>query len=187
MRHNNIRDLEAELMKEVCRNVRTEPSLIPIDSNNMYNLEDDNKRPDVAGVGVWGPYEITFLDIMITHPNCSSYINKSIDQIYANQERIKKRKYNERIVHVEKGTFTPIVGSTFGGWGAEANRHHKRIASLMAEKKNENYADVINYIRTRLRFSMLKSILMAVRGVRGRTKQVAPAPIASVSFNLIDS
>ena len=67
--------------------------------------------------------------------------------------------------------------------GKEANRHHKRIASLIAEKRNESYADVINYVRTRLRFSLLKSILMAIRGVRGKSKEVAP--ISTISFNLI--
>ena len=184
MRHNKIRDLEAELMKEVCHDVQLEPALIPVEEDNIYDVEDDRKRPDVAGVGVWGPYEKTFLDIMITHPNCPSYANKPIDQVYSNHERVKKRKYNERIVHVEKGSFTPIIGSTFGGWGTEANRHHKRIAALIAEKKNETYADVINYIRTRLRFSMLKSVLIAIRGVRGKSK--TSAPISNLSFNLIE-
>ena len=170
-------------MKEVCHDVQLEPALIPVEEDNIYDITDDRKRPDVAGVGVWGPYEKTFLDIMITHPNCPSYANKPINQIYANHERVKKRKYNERIVHIEKGSFTPIIGSTFGGWGAEANRHHNRIAALMAEKKNESYADVINYIRTRLRFSMLKSVLIAIRGVRGKSKTAAP--ISNLSFNLI--
>ena len=100
MRHNKMRDLEAELMREVCYNVQTEPPLIPVEADNVYGIEDDRKRPDVAGVGVWGPYEKTFLDIMITHPNCPSNVSKPIDRIYADQERIKKRKYNERIVHV---------------------------------------------------------------------------------------
>ena len=182
--------MEAEMMTEVCHNVQVEPALIPVDDDSIFATKTtttgERSRPDVAGVGVWGPYEKTFLDIMITHPNCPSYINKPIEKVYESHERTKKYKYNERIIQVEKGTFTPIIGSTFGGWGPEANRHHKRIATLMAEKKNESYADTINYIRTRLRFSMLKSVLMAVRGVRGRSKERNPAPISSLSFNLID-
>ena len=47
---------------------------------------------------------------------------------------------------MEKDTFTPIVMSTSGGVGNEADRHHKRIASLIAEKRREGYADVLNYI-----------------------------------------
>ena len=87
-------------------------------------------------------------------------------------------------MQIEKGSFTPIVGTTFGGMGREAERHHKRIASLIATKRNEEYGDVLNHIRTRLRFSVLKSVLTAVRGVRGKTRP--SAPISTISFNLIE-
>ena len=171
MRHNRVRDLEATLMKEVCHNVQTEPELLSItqDDPNRSGNTAEKARCDVAGVGVWGAYEKTFLDIRIMHPNSRSYLNKPIKDVYASHEQKKKRLYNERVLQIEQGSFTPIVGSTFGGWGMEAERHHKRIATLIAAKKNEEYADVMNYIRTRLRFSLLKSILTAVRGLRGKT------------------
>ena len=187
MRHNKIRDLEAELMKEVCHDVRTEPELMPIDGNHYLSRTTtttaDGSRPDVVGTGVWGAYEKTFLDIIITHPNCPSYVNKPVEKLYAMKEREKKCKYSERILQIEKASFTPIVGSTFGGWGDEVKRHHKRIASLLAEKQNESYADVMNHIRTRLRFCVLKSVLIAIRGVRGKDRE--SAPISSLAFNLI--
>ena len=185
MRHNRVRDLEATLMKEVCHNVQVEPELLPIDNDVPRPGNSKQKaRLDVAGVGVWGAYEKTFLDIRIMHPNAPTYANKPIEEVYVLHEKEKKRHYNERVLQIEKGSFTPIVGSTFGGMGEEANRHHKRIAFLIAEKKNENYADVISYIRTRLRFSVLKSILTAVRGVRGKSRP--SAPISTISFNLIE-
>ena len=186
MRHDRIRDLEANLLREAgCFNVQTEPALLPIASDTQVRgNKADKARLDVVGVGVWGAYEKTFLDIRITHPNCPTHVNKPIEQVYVQQENEKKREYNERVLQIEKGSFTPIVGSTFGGMGKEAHRHHKRIAFLISEKKNEDYADVISYIRTRLRFSVLKSVLTAVRGVRGKSRQAAP--ISSISFNLIE-
>lgn len=87
---------------------------------------------------------------------------------------------------MEKGTFTPIVMSTSGGAGNEADRHHKRIASIIAEKRRESYADVLNYIRTRLRFSLLKRVLIAIRGFRGKRFKENTTSISSLSFNLID-
>ena len=153
MRHNCIRDLEAEIMQELCSDVRIEPELMPLDNNlirNEYNAE--NARVDVSGIGVWGPFERTFLDIRSMHLNASSYVDKSINQVYITHEKGKKRAYNKRVIQMEKGTFTPIVMSTSGGFGNDADRHHKRIASLIAEKRRESYADVLNYIRTRLRF-----------------------------------
>jgi hypothetical protein len=145
IRHNRVRDIEADLMKEVCHNVQVEPELMPIERDRVNGNTSEKARLDVAGVGVWGAYEKTFLDIRIMHPNSDSYINKPIDKVYSHHESIKKRAYNERVIQVEKGSFTPIVGSTFGGMGTEANRHHKRIATLIAQKRKEEYADVIGY------------------------------------------
>ena len=86
---------------------------------------------------------------------------------------------------MEKGSFTPIVMSTFGGMGVEAKKYHKRIATLISLKRNERYSDVVNFLRTRMRFSILCSVLTAVRGVRGKSKKDEVAPISTLSFNLI--
>ena len=186
MRHNRIRDLEAELMREVCTDVKTEPHLLPLANPNRVNGNtSENARLDVAGNGVWGPMERTFLDIRVMHPNSPSYINKDIRQVYRSHEMEKKRTYNERIIEVEKGSFTPIVVSTFGGMGQEAEKFHKRLAQLISEKRNEPYSCVVNYIRTRLRFTLLKSVLTSLRGVRGKNLNEKITPVSSLSFNLI--
>ena len=84
------------------------------------------------------------------------------------------------------GYFTPIVLSTYGGFAPEAVRHHRRIATLISpEKKNEEYADVINHIRTRMSFCLMKSLLIAARGVRGKKR--SEAPVSSVEFSLVES
>ena len=103
--------------------------------------------------------------------------------MYVEHERIKKRAYQERVLNVEHASFTPIVFSTTGGAGPEANRHHKRVASLIADKKKEGYSHVINYIRTRLCFSLLRSLLIAIRVARG--KKVQADPISTLEFGLI--
>ena len=97
----------------------------------------------------------------------------------------KKRAYNEQVILMEKGTFTPVVMLTSEGVGIEADRHHKRIASLIARKRRRNNADALN-IRTRLRFCLLKSVLIAITGVRGTRTKENTTPISSLSFNLID-
>ena len=125
MRHDRIRDLEAEFMKEGgCRNVQIEPPLLPIEQDGHQGNTAEKARLDVVGVGVWGTYEKTFLDVRIIHPNSKSYLKKPIENLYAEKEQEKKRAYNERVLQVEKGSFTPVVGSTFGGWGKEAEKHN---------------------------------------------------------------
>ena len=187
MRHNRVRDLEAELMREVCTDVKVEPHLLPLANPNSVNGNtSENARLDVSGNGVWSPMERSFLDIRIMHPNSPSYMNKDIAQVYRTHEKEKKRTYNERIIQVEKGTFTPIVFSTFGGMGPEAECFHKRLAELIAQKRNETYSSVVNYIRTRLRFCLLKSVLLSIRGTRGKSKRETISPISSLSFNIIN-
>ena len=107
-----------------------------------------------------------------------------MDQVYAQHEREKKRSYGERVLQIEKASFTPVVLSTHGGSGKEADRHHKRIAQLIADKRNESYPEVISHLRTRIRFSLLRSILTAVRGVRGRQRKADS--ISMVEFSLVE-
>ncbi len=96
------------------------------------------------------------------------------------------KAYNDRILQIEKGSFVPLVYTTSGGMGPQCQKTHKRIAELVAEKRNEKYTDVINHIRTRLRFSLLKSILVAVRGARGkRLKPWEEDNLCNISFNLV--
>ena len=183
MRHNGIRDLEGELMKEVCKDVKIEPELLPVGEREMSGITQDKARLDVSGVGVWGTHERTFLDIKVFHPNCATYINMDLERAYVHHENIKKRNYRERVLNVEHGSFTPIIFSTTGGAGPETTRHHKRIAQLIALKRKDEYSSVMQYIRTRLRFNLLRSILVAVRGERG--KSVRAKPISSIEFGMI--
>ena len=53
MRHNVIRDLQTEIMQEVCSDVRIAPELMPLDNNLMTNGNNaENARLDVSGIGV---------------------------------------------------------------------------------------------------------------------------------------
>ena len=184
-RHNRVRDLEAEIMREVCVDVKVEPELLPLHNTDLNGNNAEKARLDVSAIGVWAPQERTFIDVRIFHPNAPSYVNKDVPKLYVTHEKEKKRAYNERIINVEKGSFTPIVMTATGGMGNEAKLFHKRMALLISQKRNEEYSHVLNYIRTRLRFALLKSTLTALRGVRGKRTREDTAPMSSISYNLI--
>ena len=129
--------------------------------------------------------ERAFLDVRVTHPNSPSYRDKTIEQIYTQHENEKKQMYNDRIIHVEKGSFSPLIFTTSGGMGPEATRYHKRIAELISAKRNESYRDVVNWIRTKVRFALLNSTLIALRGERGRKRRSDETTLADISLNLI--
>ena len=186
-RHDNVRNAVAEYLKAIgCKDVKIEPPLIPIESEKFQKGNNaDKARLDVAARGVWSTFEKTFVDVRIFNPNSESYKLQTLSKLYVQHENQKKRHYLNRILQVEKGTFSPLVFTTTGGMGPEATRFLKRVAEKLAAKTRENYSHVINNIRTRISFEILRSVLVAVRGVRGRIRQVKVDSISSLAFNLI--
>ena len=184
MRHNTLRDLNANLQREACRDVVIEPQLLPLNQEEVEGAQGDRAAPDISSRGLWSTFERTFYDVRVFHPNASSYRSTDTSQLYRNHELEKMRKYNSRVITVERGSFIPLIYTTFGGWGPQATRYHKRLAEKIATKRNEKYSHVLSHMRTKIRFSLLRSVLVAVRGERGK-KQAPAKPLSTTSFNLI--
>ena len=91
-----------------------------------------------------------------------------------------------RVINAEKGTFTPLVFSTSGGMGMEATLFYKRVAERVASKTLQRYSDVVSFIRRRLRFDLLKTTLIALRGFRGCKRNSLSSPIGDLDINLME-
>ena len=177
IRHNEVRDLTAELLAEVCNDVATEPSLTPLSGEEFTSRttsREDDARCDVAARGFWVRGSKAFLDIRVFNPMARSYANQPLATTYNSLERAKKAKYNERILNIEHGTFTPLVLSCFGGMGTEASRFFNRLGLKVAEKRDEPASCTISLIRTKLSFSLLRSALLCIRGSRSHKIQSLP-------------
>ena len=185
MRHNALRDTEIKLMTEVCKDVQKEPVLIPTVAEISSGNISEKAKLDISAIGVWSQYEKTFFDVRVTHPNAASQMNKSLHTIYKEHETRKKADYNDRVINNERATFTLLVFTTTGGMGPECDSLNKRIADLLSRKRREPYHKVISYVRHRLRFSLLRTTLYAIRGVRGKPNANTEEEIADISFNLI--
>ena len=127
MRHNVLRDTETRIMQEVCKDVVVEPGLIPTVAEMTENT-DDGARLDLAARGVWSVCDRTLFDVVVSYPNAQSHINKPLKVVCKEKQQIKKRKYNDRIINVEKSTFTPLVFITTGGMGPKCECLHKCLA-----------------------------------------------------------
>ena len=77
----------------------------------------------------------------------------------------KKGKYEQRIVNVEKNLFQPLVFATTGGAGPPASRIATRVAVDLSGKTSEPYADVVEVIRTKLSFALLRSSILLTEDV----------------------
>ena len=61
-RHDRIRDLEASILRDICKDVRIEPDLLPVGNSTVGSSTTGEKsRLDVSAVGIWSPMERTFM------------------------------------------------------------------------------------------------------------------------------
>jgi len=72
IRHNEIRDVTATLLTEVCHDVQVEPDLQPLTSEvlaSATSVKTDGARLDIAVNGFWGGrHEKTYLDVRVFNP-----------------------------------------------------------------------------------------------------------------------
>ena len=182
IRHNEIRDLTAQLLTDVCHSVSTEPHLQPIQGERMHHRSantNNQARLDVAMLGFWGSrFEKAFLDIRVFNPSAKSNRSSSLKATYRKHEQEKKRKYEERIREVEHASFTPLVMSCTGGMGRIATTFFKRLAALLSDKKDIPYSHMLYLVRCKLSFALLRSSILCIRGARSRPTCPASDPLA---------
>ncbi len=86
--------------------------------------------------------------------------------IHKQHEAAKKREYNQRVLNVEHGVFTPLVFSTTGSIGKEGTTFYKRLADMLSRKQEKPYSVVMGWMRCRLSFAIIRSAVMCIRGTR---------------------
>ena len=55
---------------------------------------------------------------------------------YDINERVEKRTYDQRVLEVDHGSFTPLVFSATGGMSRETTKFYKLSASMISEKRS---------------------------------------------------
>ena len=172
--HNEVCDLTASLLKEVCQDVSIEPSLQPLTGENFrYKTAKtaDDAWLDISARGFWQRGQRAFLDVRVFYPLAPSLEDISLTQAHKQHENEKRRAYNQRILQIEQGTFTPLVFTTSGGMSYECSRFYNRLTTLLSEKRGEPRATTTTWLRCRLNFSLIRSAILCMRGSRAWREQ----------------
>ena len=74
-----------------------------------------------------------------------SRICRSLWTSFISSANTKKRKYNDRIVNIERVSFTPLIFSTTGGMSKECEKLNQCWAERISLKKDRS-TDVISDI-----------------------------------------
>ena len=167
-RHDRIRDLFAKVMDDVAQGVRTEPPLTPLTGEILpiSANTNDGARVDIGARDFWVKDEMAFFDIKVFNPIAKSNLNKDLDAVFRMHESMKKNSYNERIIRVEHGSFTPVVLSSYGGFSRETSGFVGKLIDKVAEKKNIETSVVANVIRKKLSFELVRARVACIRGSR---------------------
>ena len=91
--HNEIRDLTASLLSEVCHNVAIEPHLQALNGEGFHHKSantDENSRLDIRARVFWNCGQDAYLDVRVFHPNAPSYRSMDLLAIYHRHESEKK-------------------------------------------------------------------------------------------------
>ncbi len=112
IQHNELRDLTASMLSEVCHNVSIKPQLQPLTGETL-NLASANStqeaRLDITANGVWGSrFERSFFDVWVINLFSISNRHSSLSAAYRLHEEAKKRSYQQRVLDVEQSSFTPL-------------------------------------------------------------------------------
>ena len=67
--------------------------------------------------------------------------------------------------------------------GGETDRFYKHLASKISNKTGQRYCDTVAFVRRRLRFDLLKTCVISLRGYRGK-QHVKPTDIELLDLNL---
>ena len=156
-------------LTEVCVDVAVEPVLAPLSGEVFVaastNTADD-ARADIRARGLWTRAQNAYMDVRVFHPDAPSYAAKPLEKLLAEHERRKKSEYAERIINVDRGTFTPLIFTTAGCCAPECSRFIKRLCGLLSRGEKKKYAEMTTYVRCRLAFALLRSAIMCIRGAR---------------------
>ena len=135
-RHNEVRDIVAELSQIAWKQVHKEPVI------RETTTTESGLRADFLIRGVWNPQETASYDIRVTDTDARSYGNRSTAQVLKACESEKKNKHLEacRNRHI---IFTPLVASVDGCLGKEFQHFVKRVGEVLAEKWEKPYSVVV--------------------------------------------
>jgi hypothetical protein len=131
--------------------------------------------------GFWCRQQSAFFDVRIFYPHAQCYLSKPLQKIYSSLEKEKKRHYSDRVLQIEHGTFTPLVFSSNGGMGKEASMALKQLAILLSTSAGDGYSKMMNLLRCRLAFCLMRSAITCLRGSRRlRPKVTSPGDPATL-------
>ena len=179
LRHNDECDEWAHLCGLALGNSRvtTEPLIFygdgmrvhqgPGSTTNGHSLGEE-ARGDVSAHGFWQRARSTVFDVRITDTDAKSYGNCDSAKLLERFAQQKRNTYEAACLERRKD-FTPLCYSVDGMPCKAAKAAERRLASLLSAKWGRQYSEMVNFIRTRMSLSVVRSNTLLLRSERAHS------------------
>ena len=142
-----------------------EPLLRPLMGEEVLKFSNSSNQA-IAGVstsGLWINGQTAFCDVRVFNPFARCHLHHSLPAVHKKNESKKKSEYNRWILQVEHGLFTLLVFSCFGGISGECILIFSHTAEHLANRRNEPKSKTSAWIKARLNFALIRSMLLFLR------------------------
>ena len=156
-RHNHIQNRTANLLTEFCKDVRVGPKLQPLSSEIFPEKTVNRSDNNASARGLWWRGQ--------ENPAANQNINKEFCNAYEVNKKENKKLYNECILQVEHGTFTPLVMSATGIIGRGIRKFYALLSVMIYEKKKTKLC--VYYLldkKENKSFALANSLCTCLRG-----------------------
>ena len=94
-RHNELKNLTAEILGKVCKNVFIEPLLTPLTGEEFPKSSNTSNQAgaDVSSRGLWINRETAFCEARVFNPLARCHLHHSLLAVHKKNESEKKREY----------------------------------------------------------------------------------------------
>ena len=179
-RHNEIRDVIHDLSSLAWGQTVKEPII--------HGFGDDLSLPglkaDIGVRGVWQPQAVALFDVRVVDTDAPSYVALTPSSVLKNAENEKKRKYLVACEAIH-ASFTPLCVSVDGLLGVEFKSFVKRLAEQLSIIKHQPYSMIMNWIKTKLSFSIQRATNLCIRGSRTKLRSAIDSANDAMLLNSI--
>ena len=99
--HNQVRNLTASLLNEVCRDVCVESQLLQLTGENLNEkmaIRSDEARIDIAARNFWVTWQMAFFDVRVFNPIAKRYVHMDTSKACQLNEKGKKEELQQTYI-----------------------------------------------------------------------------------------
>lgn len=121
-RHNELRDLEADLLSMVCSDVEVEPVLQDITEEQLSRGSNRARdaRLDIRARGFWDPQSSAFFDVRVCYPNTESCKDQSHSKSIASMKTTRSGCTQGECWMLSMARSRRLYLQLLEGWGKNA-------------------------------------------------------------------